>query len=95
MFLDDFVEINDYKDFHRMVKMMLVSFAYLRLLIACFMLVGSAMIGSATFNFNTCRTTIIFGTVKGNNLKIVSLPIKYGCSYKKGKMASALCLNGF
>ena len=25
---------------------------------------------------------MIFGTVKGNSLKIDSLPIKYGCSYK-------------
>ena len=29
----------------------------------------------------TCRTTIIFETVKGNRLKINSLPTKYGCSY--------------
>ena len=70
--------------------------SYLRLLIWCFILVGSAMFG-ATFNLVTRGTTIIFGTVKDNNLKINSSPIKYGCSYKKrlSKGRQFFVKNGF
>ena len=54
----------------------------LRLLTWCFILVGYAMFG-ATFNLvYTCRTTIIFVTLKDSSLKSNGLPLNNSLGYK-------------
>ena len=55
------------------------------------MLVGSAIFGGF-FNLVTRVGLPYFGKVKDNNLKINSLPIKYGCSYKRRQL---FVKNGF